>query len=261
MLAPSHPALLTSPNGRVTRSMLASSPPVMMALDSFKEEHLVWGPQFGARFAGSLLLCGVLLLGAQNHPPSHASLQRVLLRMSASLSSAPAWTTLGLLSSSCCAAQLVLNAFSVGCAGFNTLLGPLRPLMLAVTCTLQLCVLRATLASRSALLAVLPVTGLTAALALLPELLHAATSSGSADRCDMRLQVDGMGCTACTVGVKQALERMPEVVSASVDLSSASACVRLADGLDEPAERLELERRMASELTKAGFAQKSASFE
>ena len=112
MLAPSHPALLTSPNGRVTRSMLASSPPVMMALDSFKEEHLVWGPQFGARFAGSLLLCGVLLLGAQNHPPSHASLQRVLLRMSSSLSSAPAWTTLGLLSSSCCAAQLVLNAFS-----------------------------------------------------------------------------------------------------------------------------------------------------
>jgi len=245
----------------VPRAMLSPSPPVMMALESFKEEHLVWGPQFGVRFAGSLLLCGVLLLGAQQHPPSHASLQRLLHRLSSSLSSAPAWTTLGLLSSSCCAAQLVLNTFSIGCAGFNTLLGPLRPLLLAVTCTLQLCVLRAALASHSALLSVLPVSGLTATLALMPELLHAATSGGKATRCDMRLQVDGMGCTACTVGVKRALERMPEVTSASVDLASASACVRLADGLDEPADRLELERRMARELTKAGFAQKGAALE
>lgn len=241
--------------------MLSSSPPVVMALDSFKEEHLVWGPQFGARFAGSLLLCGALLLGAGQHPLLHASLQRVLHRLSSSLSAAPAWTTLGLLSSSCCAAQLVLNSFSIGCAGFNTLLGPLRPLMLAVTCTLQLCVLRAALASRSTLLAVLPVSGLTVALALLPELLHAAMSRGQATRCDVRLQIDGMGCTACTVGVKQALERMPEVTSASVDLASASACVRLADGLNEPADRLELEQRMAHELTKAGFAQKGADFE
>ena len=32
----------------------------------------------------------------------------------------------GLLSSSCCLLQLVLNTFAVGCAGFNKVLGPIR---------------------------------------------------------------------------------------------------------------------------------------
>ena len=47
------------------------------------------------------------------------------------------WGVVGLLSSSCCALQLVLNAFSVGCAGFNTVLGPLRPYLLALASVLQ----------------------------------------------------------------------------------------------------------------------------
>ena len=33
----------------------------------------------------------------------------------------------GLLSSSCCLLQILLNFLSLGCAGFNKLLGPLRP--------------------------------------------------------------------------------------------------------------------------------------
>ena len=47
---------------------------------------------------------------------------------------------LGSLSSSCCFIQLILNALSylgvmngIGCAGFNTILGPLRPLMRFMT--------------------------------------------------------------------------------------------------------------------------------
>merc|ERR1712216_973593 len=47
------------------------------------------------------------------------------------------WTVLGLLSSSCCALQLLLNAFSFGCAGFNKILGPFRPVSLAVTTLVQ----------------------------------------------------------------------------------------------------------------------------
>ena len=47
------------------------------------------------------------------------------------------WSLLGLLSSSCCALQLVLNAMSLGCAGFNTVLGPWRPTVLAWTCLVQ----------------------------------------------------------------------------------------------------------------------------
>lgn len=47
------------------------------------------------------------------------------------------WSLLGLLSSSCCALQLLLNAVSFGCAGFNTVLGPIRPTTLAVTTLIQ----------------------------------------------------------------------------------------------------------------------------
>ncbi|KAF0362620.1 hypothetical protein F8M41_014032 [Gigaspora margarita] len=43
------------------------------------------------------------------------------------------WATLcGLLSSSCCIIQLILNMFSIGCAGFS-LLTPYRPLFLSFT--------------------------------------------------------------------------------------------------------------------------------
>ncbi|KAG0334883.1 hypothetical protein BG000_007958 [Podila horticola] len=45
--------------------------------------------------------------------------------------------TVGLLSSSCCVVQLVLNAFSIGCAGFSVLT-PLRPMFLAISCGLVL---------------------------------------------------------------------------------------------------------------------------
>jgi len=48
------------------------------------------------------------------------------------------WSLLGLLSSSCCALQLLLNMASLGCAGFNTVLGPIRPSLLAITLLTQI---------------------------------------------------------------------------------------------------------------------------
>ena len=51
------------------------------------------------------------------------------------------WTLLSLLSSSCCVIQLALNMLSVGCAGFNSILGPARPFFLA--CALHARVRRA----------------------------------------------------------------------------------------------------------------------
>lgn len=47
------------------------------------------------------------------------------------------WSILAMLSSSCCAIQLILNIASIGCAGLNTLLGPFRPTFLALTILLQ----------------------------------------------------------------------------------------------------------------------------
>lgn len=50
------------------------------------------------------------------------------------------WSLLGLLSSSCCAIQILLNAssFGFGCAGFNNVLGTARPTFLALTIIAQL---------------------------------------------------------------------------------------------------------------------------
>ena len=42
------------------------------------------------------------------------------------------WSVISLLASSCCAVQLALNLFSVGCAGLNTVLGPWRPMFIAL---------------------------------------------------------------------------------------------------------------------------------
>ena len=40
--------------------------------------------------------------------------------------------SLPMLSSACCLLQLLLNLFSVGCAGFNSYLGPIRPVFIGV---------------------------------------------------------------------------------------------------------------------------------
>jgi hypothetical protein len=83
------------------------------------------------------------------------------------------WSVLGLLSSSCCVLQLLLNVFSLGCAGFNTWLGPLRPLMLAITVSLQASMWRVALTGRGErlLVSATGATTVTAVLSLLPELL------------------------------------------------------------------------------------------
>ena len=47
------------------------------------------------------------------------------------------WSALGLLGSSCCAIQVVLHLFSFGCAGFNSVLGPLRAPFVALTLVVQ----------------------------------------------------------------------------------------------------------------------------
>ncbi|KAF9206143.1 hypothetical protein BGZ59_000109 [Podila verticillata] len=62
---------------------------------------------------------------SQQQPPLTSS-------ASSSRSSFLSALAIGLLSSSCCVVQLVLNAFSIGCAGFSVLT-PLRPVFLAIS--------------------------------------------------------------------------------------------------------------------------------
>jgi len=147
----------------------------------------------------------------------------------------------GLLGSSCCLLQLGINALSaanllhnVGCAGFNNILGPLRPpLRAATTAWLIKSWVSATPGPRRRSL--LAPTLLCVALTLMPEaLLYAGTGVGVVTPVGgarvLRLRVEGMGCEACQMHVQGFLERTEGVVSASVDFESGEAEVYVKEG-------------------------------
>ena len=77
------------------------------------------------------------------------------------------------MASSCCYIQLALNAFSIGCAGLNSALGPMRPLFLALTAVAQVAIWRQSLegAFGDAGHRLVSTAG-AAALSLLPEILY-----------------------------------------------------------------------------------------
>lgn len=99
-----------------------------------KDAWLVWSPGVPARIAASYVFVAVALAVLYRSPAAHvgeraaAAAQEALLR---GAHRAGWWTLLSLLSSSCCVIQLALNMLSVGCAGFNSVLGPARSFFLA----------------------------------------------------------------------------------------------------------------------------------
>lgn len=177
------------------------------------------------------------------------------------------WSVFGLLSSSCCALQLILNMFNFGCAGFNTYLGPVRPVLLAVTISLQvrmweLAVPNLGLPSTPEYYfpGCVASTVFTACLSFLPELAHAwvqRSSSAAAGRATRRtsltLGLEGLGCVACTSAVRRAVERFcPEpVVDITVTLETAEA--KLVLSCDEDQTRDAVAPKLISAISDAGF--------
>jgi copper chaperone CopZ len=249
----------------VLKPSAPSSPPA--AALPYKREHLIWEPGFGRRFLLSLALCGVLLLAAKHSQEAwlhgmafQAWLTGWMMWFSHQLQW---WSVLGLLSSSCCVLQLLLNAFSLGCAGFNTWLGPLRPLMLAVTVSLQASMWRVALTGRreGLLLNAAGATALTGVLSLLPELLHLyihrndeAKRCAPADGAEMCFRVEGMGCTACTAKVQKTVEALPGVAGCRVQLEGGEARVRLDEmAVADARMAAALQRSVATALQQVGF--------
>jgi len=140
----------------------------------------------------------------------------------------------GLLSSSCCLLQLGANALSIGCAGFNTVLGPARPAMRLLTAAWLLVLWTLTLRRRWPRHHAVFSTLLCAGLAFMPELLLAgggpAFAPPTASTFDLRLTIDGMGCEACQWHVRSVLERTAGVASADVDFAAGVANLRVSDG-------------------------------
>ena len=217
MLRPISSAL-TPALQRISLSAASSSAP--------KSANLIWDDGFGQQFARSVAVLAVVSAGAAQTAAVQSCLE-VLRRLAQRLEW---WSLLGLLSSSCCAVQLALNTISFGCAGFNTVLGPLRSHFLALTFCLQGLVWRSAFGTRSYRSALLG-TAVAVSLSLLPEVLHAWVHRSRrierAGATEIELAVDGMGCTACTLKAKEALASVPGVLSCDVVLEEASARVQL----------------------------------
>ncbi|KAL7539213.1 hypothetical protein ACHAXR_010881 [Thalassiosira sp. AJA248-18] len=186
--------------------------------------HLIWSQHFLKKMAISAILwCFVQYLFKKNT----TSLEKVLFSHEHTCHgqsittfnrfqrAVPTAVVLPLLSSSCCAIQLMINALSGwGCAGFNTYLGPIRPILLPIL-----------LFSTWKLLPQRPLgwTILSLILAFLPELVDiwntnrsrqwqqkhvdddsknvveesTSTSSYVAKTAKLRLNIPTMGCVAC----------------------------------------------------------------
>jgi len=154
------------------------------------------------------------------------------------------WSVFGLLSSSCCALQLILNIFNFGCAGFNTYLGPLRPFFLAVTITLngRLWELaRPNLGLPSTpeyyLPSLIVSTVFAMVLSLLPEITDFMNSRNSSSPTklpsgpltEVVFALEGLGCVACTSAVHGAIQGLgsEKVAECTVALEQKEAKVTL----------------------------------
>jgi copper chaperone CopZ len=118
---------------------------------------------------------------------------------------------LPLLSSACCGIQLIINSMvgAGGCAGFNKLLGPLRPYFLAV-------LLFATSMSIPMKRNMVALTAFKLLLAFLPELLHAYNNRQTKPtkaqlqnwpvHADVEMAVPTMGCVACINKINNSIQ-------------------------------------------------------
>lgn len=239
-----------------------------------KSAHLVWSPGFMARFARHVVaLVGVAAVVSQNEVAMgqvRGVWEGAKLGMQQGAHSLALWSVLGLLSSACCAIQILLNAASIGCAGFNTYLGPLRPSFLALTAVLQagqlyFAFFDGRASGRMPVAVTLSGLAVAAALSLMPEALallaasrsrrgKAAAAAGAAAGARLRVRFDlgdAMGCASCAESVQRTLLGDAAVLqcSASVERGSASAlvCLQAQETAEEAAGRL------AQKLAAAGF--------
>lgn len=132
----------------------------------------------------------------------------------------------GLLSSSCCVVQLVLNYFSISCAGF-AVLTPYRNVLSSITILLlSYNVYSKGLKNRHALLSVL----LSVAFMISPEVVklvnHLPARSVDKSTVYFRFHLDGLGCEACANRIKNTLNQFEWVYDTRVFFDNKTAIVQ-----------------------------------
>ena len=224
--------------------------------------HLLWSPGFVKKMATTT----VLLLTARNIVPT-------TMLASHSWTVPPAWqafaSTIGLplLASACCALQLAINLVAGGCAGFNTVLGPVRPFSMGLLLVLSV------FSNPNGFTSTASVKSLAVkwSIALLPEGLHLfntfvleATRQRNQSqliispsvRAHVELDIPTMGCVACINSIDKALMKSEHVLQASASLhktgvKGGKAIVELGGASEKDIQ--EGVNRLCAVVEKAGF--------
>jgi copper chaperone CopZ len=185
---------------------------VTIGAGSSDQYHLIWSPKFWKKAVVSTIIYMVIQFLTRNKN-NFGSVGRLSLDFGKSChQSKVTAVVLPLLSSSCCAIQLIINALSGwGCAGFNSVLGPIRPLLLPLF-----------ILSTWNLLPQRPLgwTVLSSFLAFLPELVYTFNSleanqwtkqknpsNNNAVTAKLQLAIPSMGCVACVNKIDTAIRQ------------------------------------------------------
>ncbi|RIA80935.1 hypothetical protein C1645_791551 [Glomus cerebriforme] len=141
----------------------------------------------------------------------------------------------GLLSSSCCIIQLVLNIFSIGCAGFS-ILTPYRPIFLSFTTILILyTITKYGLKSKRTLIILL----ISLSLSSSPELISLYNQGRITSNSEKSLikeieifvvQIEGISCEGCANRIKTQIDSKPFVIDSKVYFNNQSAIVSVIPG-------------------------------
>lgn len=112
---------------------------VARPVTSVPSKYLMTDPEFGMKYMGWLFFYGIAgtslqRVGVGGAMVGPAALAEALAENCSPLAEAlqhhlPVGLSLGMLGSACCGIQLALNYLAVGCAGFNTVLGNVTPLV------------------------------------------------------------------------------------------------------------------------------------
>ena len=226
-----------------------------------KEAFLITSPGFGTQLSLNLAAMACTAAVCAHVPALNALLESVYffitLQMMHAANHMAWWSLLGLLSSSCCALQIILNSLSFGCAGFNTALGPYRPFFVALTIAVQTVSWCVAFPRRWQWPPTAAATALSLFLTFLPELLawraarreRLSASEGvagtvaeddlGAGRKSFRLQVPSIGCAACVDKVSKVLSGLPAASRVAVRLADGVATVNAACEMAEILQRLE----------------------
>lgn len=226
---------------------------------------LVTSPGFARAYAVNLaLLMGLLQLPVVQRAAlgvAHVAQHRVR----SLVESLALWSAIALLSSSCCAIQLVVNVlFSAGCLGVNSVLGPMRPTLLAMHTVAQSWAwVRAARAPNPHALAVTAVSSVVSgAITFMPEMLSMAAGRSRRPSTldqdaivEIGLRVPTAGCEACAAKIRSAvgshaLSTRVQGVDVLLDDAIAVVTMSAADSDVDPAADA---AALAEAVTRAGL--------